>query len=183
MIIYFDVDEVLAGLTTRFLEIYNQHNGTNYQVKHIRGWDFEGILKHYENWWDYTENHPDFWRSLPLTPWARDFVRIAADSRRQWAFCTSLPMNHPGVLDDRRVWLRHKFGDIDLKVHQRLIVARRKELVVHEGDVIVEDNPEYAQRIRAGGGTVLLLERPWNKDDPSRKTPEEIRQCLLDLQR
>ena len=183
MIIYFDIDDVLADLKRGFVELYNRVNGTSCMPEDITGWNFAGVMSHWEHWWDYTERDPGFWRFLPLTPWAKGMVERAANSDHPWCFCSSLPIRHPGILDDRRMWVQRNFGYIDPEVSKRLIVAKRKEFVVHKGDVLIDDSVTNYNAVQAVGGTVLLLSQPWNKGHDARMSPEQIMEWLRDLRK
>ena len=182
-IIYLDIDDVLADLTGGFVELYNRVNRTNFTKDDITDWDFMGVLPQWQHWWDYTEREPGFFRFLRPTPWAHEMVELAAKSGYRWAFCSSSPINHPGILDDRRIWLRRHFGDLDPQVQHRLIVAKRKELVVHEGDALIDDSVTNYDAVRAVGGTVFLLSQPWNEGHDARWTPEQILEWLRDVRK
>ena len=183
MIIYLDVDEVLADFTGAFVTLYNRRNGTNWTTDQITGWNFIPILQGNEKWWDYTETEKGFWRNLPLLPWAHEMVKLASESGYLWCFCTSLAICQPDILDDRRNWLHEHFREFDPKVSQRLIVAKRKELVVHEGDALIDDSVTNYDAVRAVGGTVFLLSQPWNEGHDSRWTPQQIIKWLRDIRK
>jgi 5'(3')-deoxyribonucleotidase len=183
MIIYFDIDDVLADLKRGFVTLYNRCSETTYKPGNITGWNFAGVLKPWENWWDYTEKDPGFWRFLPKTPWAQMMVLLAAESGYPWCFCSSLPINHPGILDDRRTWLQRNFGHLDPEVSQRLVVAKRKEFVVHEGDALIDDSVINCKAVRATGGTAFLLAQPWNEGDETRRTPKQILDWLRTIKK
>lgn len=183
MIIYLDIDDVLADLKRGFVELYNRVNGTDHAPSDVTGWNFAGVMQQWEHWWDYTEREPGYWRFLPPTPWAREMVELAVKSGHRWCFCSSLPIQHPGILDDRRIWLRRNFGDLDPQVQNRLVVAKRKEFVVHEGDALIDDSEANYKAVRAVGGTVFLLSQPWNRGHDARMSPEQIMDWLRNIRK
>jgi len=100
---------------------------------------------------------------------------------KPYAFLTALQdVEDRRSVVSRKAWLDKHFTvdptDIPSK---RLIVAQRKELVVTEGDILIDDYIKNLWAAQKVGATVFLLAQPWNQGDfPERMTPEQILKAL-----
>jgi len=178
--IYIDVDGILAQFVPALLKNYNQKHGTSLTPNDVTDWAFKGIFKHGQHWWDYT--YPEnFWTELETYSWAHALVAAAKATGKPYAFLTALQdVEDRRSVMSRKAWLDKHFTvdptDIPSK---RLIVAQRKELVVTEGDILIDDYIKNLWAAQKVGATVFLLAQPWNQGDfPERMTPEQILTAL-----
>ncbi len=170
--IYIDVDGVLADFVARILYNYNTKNGTSYTHEDVTDWGFTDILKG-ENWRTYLDDR--FWADLPALQGASPLMLAVRATGRPYAFLTMLPDGTGLSVEGRREWLDKWFTWFDNdKPSELMIVAARKELVVHPGDLLIDDNPEFIKAVKNNGAEGFLLAQPWNHDAPFRMTLEEI---------
>jgi len=162
-IIYVDVDGVLANWVQGLLSRINEAHGTSYVHDDWNSWD-ASIVPKGKKWWDYTSDR-EFWQHLPLYPWARELFMHAKVTGMPMAFLSSLPVKTPDVLEARREWLdEHMQGLWKWKPSEHLISANKKELVVHAGDLLIDDSPTNVNAVRnIVGAEVWCLAQPWNR--------------------
>lgn len=163
--IYVDCDDVIFKFTQGVLDKINAQEGTNWKEDDIQGWGLEPAIPPGRNWWDYSSS-PGFYKELEVYMEAQPLLDAVCASGRQWAFLSSLPIKHPGCLQDRRDAIDKRFS-VNKKgvLSQRLIVAKRKELVLHAGDVLIDDYPDNIRAVELVGATGLLVSRGHNRNN------------------
>ena len=174
MMLYIDVDGTLADLVGPLLKALNTEAGTNWKHEDVTEPVMLSILPLGRAWHDYA-TAPDFWLTLPLLPWAGRLMDSVWKSGQPYAYLTALlplPDGSRNVLDDRRRWLDKHFPGTS----ERLVVATRKELVVHPGDILIDDHPSTIDTVQKMGAYVLPLRQPWN---PEGLSPEQVILHLL----
>jgi len=184
--IFIDIDGVLANYLERLLDNYNQRHGTSFIAADVTDWHLKNILQPGQKWGDYIDK--DFWTALKSYPWAHSLVRLVRDTKLPYAFLTALlDENRPDnafatFIDGRRKWLDDQFPTLEgqgFPPSTRLIFASCKDLVVKEGDLLIEDASHNVNAARAVGAHVLALAQPWNQDIKClRCTPEQILRFL-----
>lgn len=184
-IIYLDVDGVLAQFAEAVVDKYNEVNGTGFTANDVTGWNFQPIIQEPDKWYNYARDL-EMWKNLLPYPWAEPLVKAVIDTGYPWAFLTSLPIKPKGVLQARRDWVDREFGHLEQNISRRIVVAKRKELVVHEGDFLIDDTLDNCKAVRKAGGRTLLLMQPWNRDAEGKLTRcsvEHVFQVLEGLKR
>ena len=181
MRIYLDCDDVLLDLTGAILDSCNARMGTNLTRNDLQDWEVDSILPAGTHWWEFT-NVPGFFRDLKPLPGSVDLVDAVRASGRAWGFLTSLPIKHTGnVMEERRICIDNNFAVDGHEIpSRRIIIAKRKELVVHEGDVLIDDYEHNIEAVEAVGGVGLLVAAPSNrKSQRPRWTLEQVRAWVL----
>ena len=171
--IYIDVDGVIADYIGALLAVYNQRHGTSVTNDDVKDFFMESVLKPGQKWEDYS---PDY-KTIPVLPWAHQLVAAVRKIGKPYAFLSALlalPDGSRNILDDRRWWLDQNFACPGDNPSDRLVVATRKDLVVHEGDLLIEDGPMNVEAVRKAGGQVLVVAQPWNTEVPDRLSPDAI---------
>ena len=173
MRIYLDCDDVLFPFTQGILEACNQKHGTTLTLDDVHDWEVDTVLPAGTHWWDFTDV-PGFYRDLEPLPGARSLVDAVRASGRPWGFLTSLPIKHESsnVLEERRICIDNNFSMGGYEIpSRRLIVAKRKDLVVHPGDVLVDDYEYNIEAVEAVGGIGLLVAHPSNRSSKRPRWP------------
>jgi len=171
--IYVDVDGVLADFNGRILTNYNAKHGTKWTNDDVTDWEYQTIFHAGQRWQDYID--PGFWLDLELLPWAQRLVKAVRDTRQNYAFLTYIP----DETADRRHWLNWHFTkELGDPPGDRMIIAKRKELVVHSNDLLIDDAPRNIKAVRKNGATVMALAQPWNQSVWGRMSPEQVIQNL-----
>ena len=178
MVIYGDVDDVLADFSGAFLDRLNAARGTRFRREDHTDYGFPGMLEPGKQWYDYV---PDvtFWASLPLHPWAQELMAAVRGTGYPYAFLSSVFFG--AAFDGRKMWLDHHFSADGAPGSKRLILAVRKSLVAREGDVLIDDAPHQIEATRQVGATVFALAMPWNGGVPGQLSPERVIQKVRDL--
>ena len=180
-ILYLDVDGVIADLQGSIVERVNHRKGTNWTAEDIQGWGWEPVIPEDENWWDYTHDW-GFWAKLPLYPWSKDLVTAALQSGMPLAFLSALPLTPPEILYARRSWLDENFKCPQMaRPSKRLVCAEMKDLVVHRGDLLIDDREDNLTDVRHRGAEAWCFEQPWNADAGGRMDAYQIIANLQEL--
>lgn len=159
MRILVDVDGVQANLTTPFLNILHRY------------WDVTKTEADWVDWCpvkagicDIQEQADAIFRMIGHhvhafadLPGSRAGVQSLRDAGHQVIALTA-PIHTPEWLYGRATWLKMR-GFTD----RTIVFTRDKSLI--PGDVLIEDNPEYAREWAAAHprGAVLLYDQPWNR--------------------
>jgi 5'(3')-deoxyribonucleotidase len=176
-ICYVDIDGVLGDMQGALIQRYNKRNGTNWHPSDITGDDFAPVIQGSDRWWNYTNDY-NFWRNISLFPWSKDLLVAVMCSFRNYAFLSSIPTDPPDALHARRAWLDEHFIGHGFSSSEHLIGAKHKELVVHAGDVLIDDMAEHINAVQAVGATVITLAQPWNKGLPNRMDAQTLIEAL-----
>ncbi len=182
--IFIDVDGVLADFVGAALQRINSARGTDWKTTDVTSWSFKGILNSEGEIWKFTRDDGifyRFWRDLRPYPWAKGLVGATRYTGREVAFLTTLPYFQPESFKSRYFWLEEQFGNLIKSPGERMIVTSRKDLVFHEKDIAIDDNPTNIKLARQIGAIGLALAQPWNVEIEDRMSPEELIQLLGSL--
>jgi len=186
MRIYIDCDDTLFPFTKGILEACNREHGTNLTVDDVIQWAVNPVLPPGVQWWEFTDRE-GFYRDLEPLPGARSLVNAVRASGRPWGFLTSLPVKHTSsnLIEERRICLDNSFAVDGRDIpSRRLIVAKRKDLVVHEGDVLIDDYIENIKAVEAVGAKGILVKQPSNRNTARpRWTLPEVTEWVKQLPR
>ncbi len=180
-ILYMDVDGVLADMVGALVARVNAKNGTNWKPDDVESWDWEPIIKPPDIWWNYTGD-AKFWGTLPVLPLAQDLMRAALGTGMPVAFLSSLAIKTHGIWDARRNWLAKHFTSPQMAdPGTYLIAAERKDLVVHDGDLLIDDSEDNVIDVRRRGADGWCVARSYNVGAPNRMDVHEIIDNLAEL--
>lgn len=170
MKILVDVDGVQADLVPAFLSALYRYWGRYHTVEQWTDWDPVkcGICA------DETQARAAFHligpevRTLPYIPGALAGVAELRAYGHQVIALTA-PIFQKDWLYGRAMWLS------DIGYNDKTIVFTRDKSLV-PGDVLIEDNPEYACDWAAANpqGTAILLDQPWNRFKDLIDTPVNV---------
>lgn len=184
--IYLDCDDVLFRFTGAILDSCNRKLGTNLTIEDVKQWEVSPSLPPGHQWWEFTDVE-GFYRDLEPLPGAVSLVDAVRASGRLWGFLTSLPVKHvsSNIIEERRICLdKHFLKDGREIPSRRLIVAKRKDLVVHPGDVLIDDYEENIKAVEAVGGIGILAAYPPNRNASRRRwTLPEVTEWVEKLPR
>lgn len=174
-VIHIDVDGVLANFVGRIAANYNAKYGTSLTHDDVKHWRLQNTFTQMKNWTECID--PAFWTSLELYPWAMGLMHAVKKTGWPYTFLTAPPDTGSveAFFKGRAQWLDAKFTDkADDLPSTHMVVATRKDLVLHPDDLYIEDMPPYIEAARKVCGGVLPLPQPWNEEVKDRAPLSEI---------
>lgn len=144
-----DVDDVLASCNEYALQILNDKFGTNFKLHDLTSWGNDGleINKRIEFFCS-----PEFVRSQPVYPGAKEFIDSLIEMGVEVFFVTSVPSS---VYHARVEWIKEHFPSVPEK---NIVMAGRKDIV--KLDVLIDDAPHNI--LNSIAKYPILFRRPWN---------------------
>lgn len=135
--IWLDLDGVMADFDTH----YENHFG----IRPTRWPAKDGVD------WAKVRTVPDFFRTLPLMPGARDLFRVADELGHGVAFLTGCPKELNASDNQKRDWTGEKFPDTVT------VCCRSRDKCLHgkPGDVLVDDYLKY-RHLWVGMGGIFI---------------------------
>lgn len=155
--IYVDLDGVMANFDAHFPALF--------------GVDHRSLLD--DEMWEYINNHPSFFRDIPLFEGALDFWDFVVNLT--WELSLEDPiiltacskMNYANVAKQKREWVREhlEFGygyTIEYPMVLPVMGGRNKVLFMHDqGDVLIDDwEKNTIPWDEAGGNAILHTDFP-----------------------
>lgn len=128
-----------------------------------------------EFWAPIVERGEDFWRSLPMLPWARELVDLVHKlSGGDWYVLTS-PGPHPSALTGKARWLRGRLGI----QHEQMIPTPHKHLLAAPGRILVDDREDNCRDWYGHLGKAVVFPRWHNYYADYRANPLPIVEAQL----
>lgn len=137
-----DIDRVLADLDTPiFKHFYVEPDETGDWSSNI-GMKDEDILQEVDCF--------EFWRDLPVLPWAYELVDLISSINDHWMFC-SHPTNNPESWSGKAEWIQIHFP----KYYDRLILTRDKSQIASHKHCLIDDYKVNNDAFQKRGGHVI----------------------------
>jgi len=153
-----DVDGVLADHVSHILPVLKRDYGLEVTWSQIKTWDFPVGRTTFGTILRTAQKLPDFVRTTPLVPGAREAMRELSDSYNL-AIVTARP---PESTDATQRWLRA--NDIAFDDFANLSEGT-KHGTVNPCDLLIDDyTVNVMEFLRNSKGHAILFSRPWNAD-------------------
>jgi 5'-nucleotidase len=158
-LIALDVDDVIASLMDRWLELYNATYNDNLRRDQLTNWHVEQFvvpecgLKIFD-----ILGEPDLYEHVEMMPGALDGVNWLRGRGHEIIYVTACGS---GMVDQKVEWLqRHHFFCPGVPKWEQVIIARRKDLI--HVDLIVDDKLETCENIHNDGRKAMLMRTSQN---------------------
>lgn len=162
-----DIDEVLAGFQTPFLDYINKIYNTHYVFDDITSYDYESTINLA---WPVAKQHIlDFYQTdefagLPQVKFAEEGIEQIRHGNKLFLI-TARPLSTQKVTQE---WIESNFGNVfsDIIYVDQITKSGTKKVdfcVKHGFVQIIEDNPHELASYTDAGITVHLLDKPWNR--------------------
>jgi len=164
-----DIDEVFVKFMDGFLSMYNQENQTKYSLEDFSSynlWDIFEIPREESYEWVEKFYLTAAFENLKLVEGAKEAIKILSN-KHQIVFITSRPIE---TKNKTNKFLKKHLPKVEFELihsgdyhhHQ----AQNKGNICIEKNIClhIEDNHPQALGCAEKGVSVLLLEKPWNKD-------------------
>ena len=155
MLIGVDVDDVVADLVPRWLELYNRTYKDTLRVEQITSWQIVDFVKPEcgNHIYDFLYNPFLYDGVMPIDGALGGVLSLKKDGHRI-VFVTSCVR---GMLDMKWDWLV-RWDFLPNELHQSdLIAATDKSLI--KVDILIDDRPDTILKFGRKG---ILFKRPWN---------------------
>lgn len=155
-----DMDNVVANLLKKWLNVYNDTYGDSLQPEQITDWalhkqavkcsaaDFYGIIA-----------KPGFFADLEIMPNAVEVIERLAKAGHSIYFLTATPYSNPTGGYDKCNWVQQYFPFLDKDARARVIQAHHKYMVI--GDLLFDDSPS---NLNSFPGIKVVMDWNFNKD-------------------
>lgn len=143
-----DIDDTLAECNGYALRLLNEKFGTKFELHDLFSWGSDAPAQERLEYFC----SPEFVRSQPLYPGAKEFVLKLLAMGAEVFFVTSVPSS---VYHARVEWIKDNFPEVPEK---NIIMAGRKDVILL--DVILDDAPHNI--LNSIAKYPILFRRPWN---------------------
>lgn len=111
-----------------------------------------------EFWEPINQRGPEWWRDIPIFPWAADLMEVV---KSHVDFIVATASSHHGHSAAGKVEALQKiFGD----KFRDYFITPRKWLLAAPDRILIDDNEENCDRFRMNGGWSILFPQPWNRN-------------------
>jgi len=156
MIIFCDMDGVVANIIDNWLTQYNKEWNDNLTSSCITGWDLKNFVKpecgskiediiHKEN----------FFLDATVYPGSQEYLKKIVDDGHDVFFATSSPI-YMYPLIEKHLWIDKYFSFIGSR---KVVCLKNKWLL--RGNVLIDD---YEFNLENFNGHKILLRQPWNEN-------------------
>ncbi|MFY7887301.1 MAG: 5' nucleotidase, NT5C type [Spirosomataceae bacterium] len=147
-----DMDDVLADITTRLIEITNERRNTNYQKDQLK--DPVIFQEYYAEYKQVREclYETGMFRNLPVFEDAQDVVKKLQEQYE--VFIVSAATEFPKSLTEKLEWLEEHFPTIGW---QHTVFCGHKHMI--KADYLIDDHEKNVVKFE---GTPLLFDAPHN---------------------
>lgn len=147
-----DMDDVLADITTRLIEITNERRNTNYQKNQLK--DPVIFQEYYAEYKQVREclYETGMFRNLPVFEDAQDVVKKLQEQYE--VFIVSAATEFPKSLTEKLEWLEEHFPTIGW---QHTVFCGHKHMI--KADYLIDDHEKNVVKFE---GTPLLFDAPHN---------------------
>lgn len=157
MRILIDMDNVVANLTKKWLDLYNLQHNDNVLPEHLLTWQIEEHAKKCP----IDELHniigtPGFFSDLEVIPDAIEVSKRLKNAGHELYFVTATPYNNSTGSFDKNNWIETYFPHIGKK---HVIHTHIKHII--NGDLLFDDGPE---NIINFPGIKVVMDAPYNRN-------------------
>lgn len=102
----------------------------------------------------------DAYRHLPIMEGAKEAVKRFIDAGYEIFILTKIPTSNPYAASEKIFWVQDHFPEFA----DRIIISPDKGALGHEGHILIDDHPEWANAhsFAARGGQVITFKRNWD---------------------
>jgi uncharacterized HAD superfamily protein len=166
-----DIDEILTPFLEGFLPFYNERHGTDYSPEKMWSYHLEDVMKRPVT--ELVKEVRAFYESGQLEqlapfPEAKVAIKELHNAGHELIVITS---RHSGAIPRTKPWLDTHFQGLFKNVYftQNASLngeAKTKGSLCRELaiPILIDDDERYAEECSKNGITLLLLNKPWNKD-------------------
>ncbi len=156
MQILIDMDNVVADLLTKWLNIYNTTHNDCLTAEQITNWQIDLHVSKCspEQFYNLIET-PGFFNDLEVMPGAVEVTKNLQSKGHKLYFVTATPYNSPTAGYDKYTWVEKYFPHIG---RECVIQAHHKYMI--KGDVLFDDGPQNLQDFQ---GIKIAMDFPYNK--------------------
>ncbi len=153
MVIFIDMDDVLADTYGKHIELYNQEYSQNLTKDEFNGGEvWQNVPEEHQDSIHRHVHEPGFFRSLDPIPGSIDVVE--ALSKKHEVYIASAAMQFPNSLLEKSEWLDEFMPFIDW---QHRILCGHKYIL--RGDLLIDDRAYNLEKFK---GETLLFTSPHN---------------------
>lgn len=156
--IYCDLDNVLVDFVTPSLSIHGRQDLIDDPSfpPIFYYWECENFLMTPDEFWKpIKEAGPNWWRDLPLLPWARELMDLLNAANPKWEIATACSSGESAC----GKW---HWRDINAKGH-KLHITEDKLAFARKGALLIDDADANVEGWRRLHGDAILLPRSWNR--------------------
>ena len=146
--IILDLDEVVADMMTRLIEIHRKQYNSDVTINDFTQWDLPRDM--FEIF-----HSMNFFGSLKPLPGAIEGVKQLV----KWGHDVIIATNHSDdfyIAADKILWVQHYLPILSTN----MMIGGRKDIL--QGDIIIDDNPDYL--INSLCPIKICVDRPWNRE-------------------
>lgn len=175
--VFLDVDGVLAD----FIGPALAHHGVIFDPKTYPPglwdiWKFVGCTE--QEFWAF--DGFEFWRDLPVYPWAKPLVDGLEQLVGQQNICLlTSPSVNAMCINGKREWIAKHFPAYSKQV----LFGSAKQFCAHPSTVLIDDSDGNCKKFMEAGGHVVTFPRVWNafgeRGDPARYVLDRIDEMML----
>lgn len=160
MKILVDMDNTLNDWSSHFLAYTKMYNWEIDEEKFNNEWaSWDSFLNvsnvEAEKRWNKILCDFQFWRSIPIKPYASFIVRDLVNAHDVW-IVTALYDKYSACAFDKIVWVSENLSFFDL---DKILFEKDKWTI--EGDAIIEDKPETLEKYP---GVTICFDYPYNRN-------------------
>ena len=165
MLIYCDLDEVIADFTGAALEVHGWDRDRLHKNRLLGHWNMATAmgLTDEEFWTPLDKAGVEFWVDIHPLPWAGRVLRLLATN--EWYIVTS-PSASLTSYAGKLQWLLDHVGRVD-----NCIITRHKHLLAKEGAVLIDDRESNLHKFEESGGSGILFPSEGNSLHDQAKDP------------
>lgn len=155
-----DMDNVVANLLKKWLNVYNERYGDSLTPEQINTWSLHkqatkcSPIEFYD-----IIGAPGFFADLEVMPHAVEVIRRLHDIGHKIYFLTATPYNNPTGGYDKCNWVQKHFSFLEADARARVIQAHHKHMVI--GDLLFDDSPA---NLDAYPGTKIAMDWNFNRE-------------------
>lgn len=154
LIILLDLDDTISIFMPTCISKYNEIYGTNHSIEEVNDWNIDGIFEH-ELWSIFKKC--DVLEHMPLKEGAFETIKKWYELGHKVVIVTGVPDTISYI--DKLKWLKNV--GLDEYIYE-VIPTKHKELI--NGDVFIDDNPEYLREWKKyNEGSCYLVTAQHNK--------------------
>lgn len=137
MVVLLDMDNVVADLMSKWLEIYNNEYNDNLKAEEINTWKIETLARKCSpEQFHEIVTRSGFFADLTVLPNAIEVTRRLQQAGHDLYFVTATPYDNPTGGFDKQNWVEKHFPHIG---KSRVIQTHNKQMI--KGDILFDDGP------------------------------------------
>lgn len=158
-----DMDNVLVNMVEKWINVYNQDEGTNHKFNELNNYDVGTLCKNNRLLYDILDRDGFFFDLEPMPGAVENFQKLLNDGY-DLVVVTQPPRRADMAIHDKRRWMKKHFNDYD---HSHMIFCHRKDMV--RGDLLFDDKPDHLIHWKKINPDNMIATLDWryNKDIPT----------------